>query len=96
MIEHARTYIYGMDKYSGCNKVESTVTAVERQKNERVKRSHGPFFARLGVAAIAVGFILAVHFLPFGIMKEVKGVMRDVFCYDVFGRNDFGSSVFFD
>ncbi|MCH5165813.1 MAG: hypothetical protein J1G01_05375 [Clostridiales bacterium] len=83
------------NKYSGCNIVESVVTRVERKKTEKPGKSRGTFFARLTVAAAIVGAILALHFLPIPGLSSVKSTLRDVFCYDFFGRTEFGTSVLF-
>ena len=91
------SYIGCMDdnKYSGCNIVESVVTRVERKKTAKPKRPRGMFFARLFIAAGIVGAILALHYLPIAALSPVKSALHDVFCYDFFGRTEFGTSVFF-
>lgn len=90
------SYIYRMDdKYSGCNIVESAVTEIPRKAPVRAPKSHKSFFVRLLCAAAAVGAILVLHYLPIAALAPVKSVLRDAFCYDVFGRSDFGSSTFF-
>ena len=83
-----------MDKYSGCNKVESKVTEVEREKPKR-KKPRRTFFLRLCIAAAAVGVILALHYLPIAALSSARSALREVFCYDMFGRTQFGTSVFF-
>ncbi len=85
-----------MDKYSGCNVVDSVVTAVEKEKRDKPKKRCVGFFVRTAVAAAAVGMLLAVHFAPIPYKDDIKGALRGVFFYDAFGRTDFGTSVFFD
>ena len=53
---------YSMDKYSGCNIVESVVAAAPVPHKEKKKRNVKGFFVRLAVAAVCVGVIAAVRF----------------------------------
>ena len=84
------SYIYGMDKYSGCNIVESVVT---RQTQAKVKkhRLRGAFI-RLFVAAAIVGVMCFFAYAPIPGLKTARDGMKRVFCYDVFGRTEFGTS----
>lgn len=81
------------DKYNGCNIVESVLksASVKRRAPRREEKQHRGFWVRLTVAAALVGAVLALHFLAFvpwiGVSRET---LRDVFCYDVFGRDEFG------
>ncbi len=84
-----------MDKYTGCNIVESAVTEIPRKKCARSVKPRKTFWARLLCAAAAVGAIVALHYLPIAVLDPVKSALHDVFCYDVFGRSDFGTSSFF-
>lgn len=83
-----------MDKYSGCNIVESVVTPAQKPKAEYRRKKSGHFFARIVVAVCAVGVILALHYAPIPALSGVRSVLHDVFCYDIFGRTEFGTSVF--
>lgn len=83
-----------MDKYSGCNIVESVVTPAQKPRAERKKKPHSHLFLRFALAVCAVGIILALHYAPIPALAGVKSVLHDVFCYDVFGRSEFGTSVF--
>lgn len=85
-----------MDKYSGCNVVDSVVTAVEKQKRDKPKRRWVGAIARTAVAAAAVGLLLAVHYAPLPYKDDIKSALRGVFFYDAFGRTEFGTSAFFD
>ncbi len=85
-----------MDKYSGCNVVDSVVTAVEREKREKPKRRFGGFLMRTAVAATAVGLLLALHYAPLPYKDDITGALRGVFFYDAFGRTEFGTSAFFE
>lgn len=95
MIIRSSSYIYGMDKYSGCNIVESVVSNIEHPRKEKKRNSHKAFFIRLILAIAAVGVILFLHYVPIAAFEGVKAVLHDVFCYDLFGRTSFGTSVFF-
>lgn len=83
-----------MDKYSGCNIVESVVTPVQKPRAERAKKQRTHWFSRLALALCAVGMILVLHYVPIPALAGVKSVLHDVFCYDIFGRTEFGTSVF--
>lgn len=87
------SYKYGMDKYSGCNIVESVVKST-RADYAKKKPEHSrlkSFILRAVLAGIAVGFIAALHFFPdVAAFSAVRDVLRNVFCYDVFGRMEFG------
>lgn len=47
-------------------------------------------------AAALTGVIAALHFVPLAAFSDVRGALRSVFCYDVFGRTDFGTSVLYE
>ena len=84
-----------MDKYSGCNVVESVVKS-EKKGAVKVKKKHGSaLLIRLAVAAALVGVICFVAYAPLSFLSVVRDALKSVFCYDVFGRDGFGvSSVF--
>lgn len=84
------SYIYyGMDKYSGCNKVESVVSAAPKAN---VKRLNGrATVIRVIVSCVIIGAILLVAFAPIDFLIPVRDALRSVFCYDMFGRSDIGS-----
>ncbi|MDE6029447.1 MAG: hypothetical protein K2F90_03910 [Clostridiales bacterium] len=88
------------DKYEGCNIVESVVTSAhvtERKddgKRAAVKRKTH-FLVRLIISAIVIGVILVLHYFPsLPLVSGISGVLRQVFCYDVFGRGAFGVTLF--
>ncbi|MBD5132237.1 MAG: hypothetical protein HDT28_06615 [Clostridiales bacterium] len=86
-----------MDKYSGCNVVESKVTTkptVERKKTKKDRPLIG-FLIRLLVAGAIVGGIVALHYVDLPFLGAVRTALEKVFCYDVFGRSGFGSSAYF-
>ena len=84
------------EKYNGCNIVESVVRQVDKPRKAAKDRTPiSAFLLRLGIAALAVGLILAVHYLPIAALDGVRSVLKQVFCYDVFGRSGIGSSTFF-
>ena len=83
-----------MDKYYGCNIVESVVTPAQKPKQTQRKDKPRRLFARIAVAVCAIGIILALHYAPIPALASVKNVLHDVFCYDIFGRTEFGTSVF--
>lgn len=90
---HVPTYIVGMDKYSGCNVVDSAVYA---QKSAPPRRSAGYVWvlARLIVAAVLIGAVCAVRYIPESVLSfapRLREVFAQVLCYDVFGRTDIGA-----
>lgn len=89
----APAYIVSMDKYSGCNVVDSAVYA---QKSAPPQKSAGyvGFLARLIVAAVLIGAVCAVRYIPESVLSfapKLREVFSQVFCYDVFGRTDIGA-----
>lgn len=89
------------EKYKGCNIVESVVTAPppKEQKGEKKRaadsgvKSH--FLMRLIISAFIIGVILVLHYFPtLPQANALTDTLRSVFCYDVFGRSGFGTSVF--
>lgn len=78
-----------MDKYADCNVVE-TVSTPKTVKNEK-HRSRAPV-VRFAVAAAIVGVFCAVRYIPAKPLEYVRAAMHSVFCYDVFGRSDFGET----
>lgn len=82
------------EKYNGCNVVESVVTQVEPRKKSSAK-PRSAFFIRFITAAAIVGAILALHYLPIAALGGVRDALKQVFCYDMFGRSGIGSSAFF-
>ena len=82
-----------MDKYSGCNVVDSAVYA---QKKAPPKKSAAItcFLIRLIVAAALIGMVCAIKYMPDGVapfVPKVREIASQVFCYDVFGRGDIGA-----
>ncbi|MDE7463645.1 MAG: hypothetical protein K2M48_01330 [Clostridiales bacterium] len=84
------SYIYGMDKYSGCNIVDSVVTRREQVKIKK-HRFRG-WLIRMGVAAAIIGVMCFFVYAPIPGLKTARDGMKRVFCYDVFGRTEFGTS----
>ncbi|MDE7406611.1 MAG: hypothetical protein K2M89_07050 [Clostridiales bacterium] len=88
------------EKYEGCNIVESVVTAARLpERKEDKKRADGNvksyFLTRLIISAIIIGVILILHYFPsLPLASGVRGVLKQVFCYDVFGRGAFGVILF--
>lgn len=70
--------------------MESVQTTPEKPANKR--RSHVGFFIRLAVSAAAVAALAVVVYVPWQALEPVREVVRSVFCYDIFGRTEFGSS----
>ena len=80
-----------MDKYEGCNIVESVVT--RRYNNKKVKqRSLKSAIIRFAVAAAIVGVMCFFAYAPIPALGAVREEIKRVFCYDVFGRSGFGAS----
>lgn len=77
-----------MDKYEGCNKVESAVSAAQKPKKKRM--GWRAFCIKLGIAAFIVAVFLCVRYLPFSWLAPVRQVLHDIFCFDFFGRTSFG------
>lgn len=80
-----------MGKYTGCNVVESVQSTPNKPPVEK-RRSYAGFLIRLGVSVLIIAFIATVAYAPWDILAPVREVVRDVFCYDVFGRIEFGGS----
>ncbi|MCH5351538.1 MAG: hypothetical protein J1F39_06200 [Clostridiales bacterium] len=78
-----------MDKYDGCNKVESVVTVA--RKTSVKKGGKGYFLIKTAICLGLIGLICLFSFAPVPAFAAVKDVLRSVFCYDFFGRTDFGS-----
>lgn len=84
---------YRMDeKYLGCNVVESVVTKSPAPA-KKDKRRYG-LIIRLAVAAIMVGVICLFVYAPMPFFVQAREALKAVFCYDVFGRTGFGSTLF--
>ncbi len=83
-----------MDKYSGCNIVESVVKN-ENAVGKKVRKKHIGLIVRLIVAAAFIGLICFAAYAPLPFLSEVRAVLKSVFCYDVFGRESFGASAVF-
>ena len=73
-----------MDKYSGCNRVESVSYTPQKQKTQKVKRNYRSFLARFAVACVLVAGVLAVVYIP--ALAPVRETLKNVICYDMFGR----------
>ncbi len=86
------TYNLTMDKYSGCNIVDSVVTAPPKPVKTVKRRGLASFLARAAVAAVAVGFMCLLRYGGIAAMQPVRDVAHDVLCYDVFGRDGFGET----
>ncbi|MDE6617631.1 MAG: hypothetical protein K2K13_01225 [Clostridiales bacterium] len=88
------------EKYEGCNIVESVVTSAHMtERKDDKKRTDGKvksyFLTRLIISAIIIGVILVLHYFPsLPFASGVSGVLKQVFCYDVFGRGAFGVTLF--
>lgn len=80
-----------MDKYDGCNIVESVVT-VRRNDKKVKKRSFKGAIIRLAVAAAIVGVMCFFAYVPIPALSVARESVKRVFCYDVFGRDGFGTS----
>lgn len=80
-----------MDKYTGCNVVESVVTRQYSTKKVK-KRSFRGALIRLAVAAAIVGVMCFFAYAPIPALSAAREGVKCVFCYDVFGRTDFGTS----
>ncbi len=78
-----------MDKYDGCNKVETVVSVSEKRRVKRSRKSY--FLIKTGICAVVIGLICLFGLAPVPAFAPVKDVLRSVFCYDFFGRNEFGS-----
>lgn len=86
------------DKYFGCNIVESAVDWSERAVRtendigQSVDKSGTHFFLRFFLAVVIIGIIASLHYFGSAIpySGEVCTALRKVFCYDVFGRSEFG------
>ncbi len=94
MIERPPSYIYSMEKYSGCNIVESVVARAEKPKAKVAKAGRFGIFVRWIIAAVTVGIICMFAFSPIPAFSAARSALSRVFCYDVFGRSEFGGSVF--
>lgn len=62
------------------------------EKPTKKRRSHVGFFIRFAISAVAVAALAVVVYVPWRAIEPVKEVVRSVFCYDIFGRTEFGSS----
>ena len=81
-----------MDKYAGCNIVESVVTAVPRAEVKSKRKTYAVL--RIITAAVIIGLILAVRYIDLPFFAAVRDALHTVFCYDAFGR-EVGTSAFF-
>ncbi len=77
-----------MDKYSGCNKVESISYIPQKPKAQKTKRSYRSFFVRLAVAGFLVACICAVVYMP--VLAPYREAVKSVLCYDMFGHAEIG------
>ena len=87
------------EKYKGCNIVESVVTTPTiKQKapsKPRDVKEKSHLFVRLVISALIIGAILVIHYFPtLAFSGAVTEGLRKVFCYDVFGRTTFGTTIF--
>ena len=79
------------DKYDGCNIVESVVTEPTNRFVKKAKKHFHAWIVQFCIAALIIGFVLVLHYcgsVPW-IWKTAEFVRR-VFCYDIFGRTEFG------
>lgn len=79
-----------MDKYAGCNVVESVVKSGKSVEIKTKKRRYVGIVVRFAVAAVIIGIICLAAYAPLPFLSEVRDVLKSVFCYDVFGRDEFG------
>lgn len=85
-----------MDKYSGCNIVESVITTPPKPSSKvKPRRALFGFAVRLAVATAAVAVLCAVKYVHIAPFSTVGEILRDIFCYDVFGRTGFGEMPIF-
>ena len=82
-----------MDKYNGCNKVQSEVSTPQKPKKKRM--GWRGFLIRLAISVVVVAFFLCVRFIPLPAFESVRNVLHAIFCFDFFGRTSFGSGMFF-
>ena len=78
-----------MDKYAECNIVD-TVSTPKKVKSEK-RKNRAPII-RFIVAAAIVGVFCAVRYVPYKPLERAQSFLHTVFCYDVFGRSDFGET----
>ena len=82
-----------MDKYSGCNVVDSAVYAQKKAPPKKSAAITG-FLIRLIAAASQIGMECASKYMPDGVapsVPKVRELASQVFRYDGFGRADIGS-----
>ena len=82
-----------MDKYMGCNKVDSVSYTPQTPKEKTVKKSKRnlrSFLARLCVACLLVAGICATAYLP--ALSPCRETLKSVVCYDMFGHDDVGTA----
>lgn len=75
-----------MDKYHGCNIVESTVKKVTPPPPVKRDKPLKGLLVRLALAAGIILVICAVRYAPVEWLKPVREALHAVFCYDAFGR----------
>ena len=78
-----------MDKYNGCNKVESVIYTPKKPEVKKAKRSHHFLFARLCIAFVLVAGIVAAVYMP--ALSPYRAAVKRVVCYDMFGHDDVGA-----
>lgn len=83
-----------MDKYYGCNIVESTVKKIPRSAPVKPKKRWRAFLVKLFISLAIIGVIAAVRYAPVAWLDPVRSVLRSVLCYDAFGRTAGGSAFF--
>lgn len=85
---------YSMDKYSGCNIVDTVVS--ESTGAVKVKKRVGRgLVIKLVTAAVVIGFFALIRFAPGEVFSTMREALRCVFCYDFFGRTEFGGMPLF-
>lgn len=77
-----------MDKYSGCNVVESVVSPAPKAEVKKPKSTLG---IKIIISFAAVGLIALIAFAPIPGMEVVRSAVKTIMCYDLFGRSDIGS-----
>ena len=76
--------------------MDSVVSAPQKPQKTVKKRSIAPIIARFAVAAVAIGFMCLLRYGNMPFMQPVRDAAHSVFCYDLFGRDGFGSTPIFE
>lgn len=84
-----------MDKYCGCNVVESVVKQ-ERKINKPKSMRLRSFTLRLIVAVVILGVVCVGRYCSGAFANTVNEVVHIVYAYDFWGREVFGGSDFWN